>query len=138
MTRTVHHSDLVQNALDTLSQPNWTLAWRSLARDTEGLRAEDPRLAKDVLVDGTFNVLEAAARAKVRTRSAVVPPAVPVDSATAARPSCTQKYRPKILCATRPTDWAGKAALMAGLKTTGMARKETASAAPSHNTKMAR
>ena len=45
MTRTVHHSDLVQNALDTLSQPNWTLAWRSLARDTEGLRAEDPRLA---------------------------------------------------------------------------------------------
>ena len=28
--------------------------------------AEDPRLAKDVLVDGTFNVLEAAVRAKVR------------------------------------------------------------------------
>ena len=35
----------MQNALDTLSQPNWTLAWRSLARDTERLRAEDPRLA---------------------------------------------------------------------------------------------
>src|SRR5712691_7164669 len=28
--------------------------------------AEEPRLAKDVLVDGTFNVLEAAARAGVR------------------------------------------------------------------------
>jgi len=28
--------------------------------------ADDPRLAKDVLVDGTFNVLEAAVRAKVR------------------------------------------------------------------------
>src|SRR5262245_19208280 len=28
--------------------------------------AEDPRLAKDVLVDGTFNVLEAARRASVR------------------------------------------------------------------------
>src|SRR5215471_13209327 len=28
--------------------------------------AEDPRLAKDVLIDGTFNVLEAAVRARVR------------------------------------------------------------------------